>query len=212
MSKQTIVLLHGLYMNGLSMKILESKFKKEGFKVINFEYNTVMFNKDETLKDLHNKIEQIDSDVYLVGHSMGGLISRMYKTEFNSKNVKKIVTLGTPHGGSHIAKFISDTKLKLFLGNAGDSGIIKKLPEWEKQCDMGCIIGVTSFGLHLIFSRYHGKTSENDGTVFVEEASVINPTDKIIIKVSHMGMLYSNVVFKETLSFIRSSKFSKNKY
>jgi hypothetical protein len=209
MSKQTIVLLHGLYMNGLSMKVLESKFKKEGFNVVNFQYNTVRFNKDETLKNLHHKIEQINADVYLVGHSMGGLISRLYKTEFNSQKVKKIVTLGTPHAGSHIAKFISNTKLKLFLGNAGESGIIKELPEWENQCDMGCIIGVTNFGVHLIFSRYHGKTGASDGTVFVEEASVMNPTDKVIIKVSHMGMLYSNSVFKETLNFINNSKFSK---
>ncbi|NCQ51506.1 alpha/beta hydrolase [archaeon] len=206
---KTVILIHGLYMNHLSMKILEYKFKREGFNVLTFNYKTIRFDKDETLRNLHKMVENINSDIYLVGHSMGGLISRLYKTEFNSINVKKIVTLGTPHNGSHVAKFINGTKLRGLLGNSGESGIIKQLPDWESQCEMGCIIGIGDFGLNLIFGKVHGKHGDNDGTVFVDEASVNCPTDKIIMKVSHLGMLSSNSVFKESLSFINNSKFSK---
>ncbi len=205
--KKTIVLIHGLYMNALVMKILESRFKKKGFNVVNFEYKTVLFNKNETLLNLHKEIENIKSDIYLVGHSMGGLIARLYQTEFKSSKVKKIVTLGTPHKGSHIAKFVKGTKLSVFLGNAGESGIIKQLPDWENQCEMGCLVGVLNLGANIVFGKYHGKHGASDGTVFADEAIVDNATDKVMVKVSHTGMLYSNRVFKETLSFIKNSKF-----
>ncbi len=41
-----------------------------------------------------------------VGHSMGGILSRLYVQMNSNKNVHKIITLNTPHSGSQIANFI----------------------------------------------------------------------------------------------------------
>jgi triacylglycerol esterase/lipase EstA (alpha/beta hydrolase family) len=40
----------------------------------------------------------------LVGHSMGGLVSRAYLRRNGKARVAKLVTLGTPHRGSQLAK------------------------------------------------------------------------------------------------------------
>ncbi len=39
----------------------------------------------------------------LVGHSMGGILSRMYAQEVYAKDVNRIITLDTPHSGSQLA-------------------------------------------------------------------------------------------------------------
>lgn len=39
----------------------------------------------------------------LIGHSMGGILSRKYAQEINSDHVNRIITLDTPHSGSQLA-------------------------------------------------------------------------------------------------------------
>ena len=41
--------------------------------------------------------------VALVGHSMGGLVSRAYLRRFGAARVERIITIGTPHHGSVLA-------------------------------------------------------------------------------------------------------------
>jgi len=41
--------------------------------------------------------------VVLVGHSMGGLVSRAYLRRFGAARVERIMTIGTPHHGSVLA-------------------------------------------------------------------------------------------------------------
>ena len=45
----------------------------------------------------------ISSKYDLVGHSMGGILSRMYAQEINSNAVNRIITLDTTHSGSQLA-------------------------------------------------------------------------------------------------------------
>lgn len=45
----------------------------------------------------------ISSKYDLVGHSMGGILSRMYAQEKNARAVNRIITLDTPHSGSQLA-------------------------------------------------------------------------------------------------------------
>jgi triacylglycerol esterase/lipase EstA (alpha/beta hydrolase family) len=41
--------------------------------------------------------------VVLVGHSMGGLVSRAYLRRYGAAHVERIITIGTPHHGSVLA-------------------------------------------------------------------------------------------------------------
>ena len=45
------------------------------------------------------------AQVVLVGHSMGGLAARSYLREFGPSKVAKVITLGTPHQGTWLARF-----------------------------------------------------------------------------------------------------------
>src|SRR4030042_954608 len=74
---------------------------------VSAEYYTEQ-NKNHGIEDYAKELEQIvdltlectDSDhVIILAHSMGGLVSRQYMVESGSGNVKKIITLATPHYG-----------------------------------------------------------------------------------------------------------------
>lgn len=39
-------------------------------------------------------------DVYLIGHSLGGVVARLWAQDNNNENIKKVITLGSPNLGS----------------------------------------------------------------------------------------------------------------
>ena len=51
---------------------------------------------------------------YLVGHSMGGLAARCYIANYLDRNIKGLITIGTPNLGSYLGN--TDTKLTTFIG------------------------------------------------------------------------------------------------
>jgi triacylglycerol esterase/lipase EstA (alpha/beta hydrolase family) len=43
------------------------------------------------------------SQIVLIGHSMGGLVARAYLRKYGGAQVRKLITIGTPHQGSRLA-------------------------------------------------------------------------------------------------------------
>jgi triacylglycerol lipase len=62
----------------------------------------------------------------VIAHSMGGLVSREFIYE-NPYNVKKLVTLGTPHKGSELA-YVADFVIDWFIG--ADAAMDNPKPSW----------------------------------------------------------------------------------
>lgn len=197
---KTIVLLHGLYMHSKVMLPMKNRFKKLGYNVENFGYNSIKFS-ERVLNDLDDLISKIDSDeIYLVGHSMGGLISRQYYSKYKNKKIKSIVTLGTPHNQSVVGKFAEKINL---IGSAGYAGITKKIEEWKGEIPLGSIAGTVQLGL-LILSQ-----EKSDGTVLLKETQCENQTDHIELNLNHTSLVYSNKSVKQIDFFIKNNKFNK---
>ena len=115
-----VLLLHGLLSNEDCFKDLNNHLSANGYRdalVLNGDYhgsnaqsfvnNTYVNNVVGTrMKSLFEQLarEGIVSAKYdLVGHSMGGILSRMYAQEINANAVNRIITLDTPHSGSQLA-------------------------------------------------------------------------------------------------------------
>ena len=60
---------------------------------------------EQTSDDLNNFLQQNilashpDQKIYFIGHSLGGLVARIYEQKYSSAHVKKLVTVGTSHQG-----------------------------------------------------------------------------------------------------------------
>ena len=115
-----VLLLHGLGGSGDTFEYLRNYLKNHGgyqpFQIVNGDYrmsNTDSFEDNMyenkvvqmRLKQLYNQFYDkgiVSSKYDLVGHSMGGILSRLYAQEVNVDGVNRIITMNTPHSGSSL--------------------------------------------------------------------------------------------------------------
>jgi triacylglycerol lipase len=91
------------------MKIMKHLRKNEiGYKCIRYKpFTGDLKNLAENLKILIDLIveENKQSEIYLIGHSMGGLIGRYFLETYEYKNIHSLIMIATPHKGTIMAKF-----------------------------------------------------------------------------------------------------------
>jgi triacylglycerol lipase len=106
-----VILVHGLIDNRSIFAVLRRTLARRGFHRVSC-HSFSFFTRDigEAAADLGRRIEQVCQEtghdqVVIVGHSLGGLLARWYVQKLGGDSrVRTIVTLGTPHAGSHVAK------------------------------------------------------------------------------------------------------------
>jgi triacylglycerol lipase len=107
-----IIFVHGLYHNHTAWYLYLRWFRRWGwshmkaiklggkFRSIN-EFARILADEVEKVM-AESQSEQVD----LVGQSMGGLVIRSYLAENSGRaKIRRVVTLGSPHGGSKLAVF-----------------------------------------------------------------------------------------------------------
>jgi len=95
--RETVVLVHGLYVHGLWMRLLEYWLEQSGYHTVNFSYPSMTRSPAENAEDLHRQLERVEaSTVHFLAHSMGGLVVRHLFHHYPQQRPGRIVTLGTP--------------------------------------------------------------------------------------------------------------------
>ncbi len=111
-TEPVIILTHGLYHNASAWLLFRSRLRKAGFKnifVINYRSFFTSFEKtvkkfEEFVADARQAVP--DQPVYLIGHSLGGLLSRVYAERAKEGAIPAaVITMGSPHQGSKVAAF-----------------------------------------------------------------------------------------------------------
>jgi triacylglycerol esterase/lipase EstA (alpha/beta hydrolase family) len=107
-----IILTHGLYHNASAWLLLRRRLRKAGFQNIFVMYYRSFFTSfEKTLQKFERFVADArravpNQPVFLIGHSLGGLVSRVYAEKSGGAAVPAaVITLGTPHQGSKIAAF-----------------------------------------------------------------------------------------------------------
>jgi hypothetical protein len=77
---------------------------------------------------------------------------------------------------------------------------------WSRARDLGVIAGDLGFGLGRLVGPLGAPS---DGTVRLEETELEGTADRIVLRVSHTGMLFSAAVAKQAGAFLRSGRFSR---
>jgi triacylglycerol esterase/lipase EstA (alpha/beta hydrolase family) len=74
------------------------------------DYRSLTFDVEGAAAHLRHTVDRLRDDlgpaqpITLVGHSLGGLVLRYYARRYPAPAVRRIVTLGTPHGGTVLAR------------------------------------------------------------------------------------------------------------
>jgi triacylglycerol lipase len=108
--RQPVVLLvHGYLSNRGLWWRLRRRLRASGFAVATVNLEPPFADIDLLAEQLHVRIEALIREtgverVALVAHSMGGLTARAYLRRHGGRRLTMLVTLGSPHHGSRIAR------------------------------------------------------------------------------------------------------------
>ncbi len=144
------------------------------------------------------------SKVNLVGHSLGGVVSRYYAAHMGASRVGRVVSIGSPHQGSRAAYLAFHPSI---LQIAPGSDFLRALTsrEGELQRAAGGEAGVDAAGdagrsgvvAHLSIR------SENDPLLIPAECAALPypAANHVVRHVGHMGYFADTGVFRDVLRF-----------
>ena len=144
--------------------------------------------------------------VHFVGHSLGGIVLLRFFEQAPRASPGRVVLLGSPIRGSRAAHHVARWPLGAAIMGRNIEAEVLKAPErrWNDQRELGVIAGDLSLG----FGRLFGELGRpNDGTICVEETEIPGAADRIVLPVSHTGILFSVEVARQTASFLATGRF-----
>ena len=100
-----VVLVHGYVCNHRIFDRLTHDLRLAGHPVLAVDLEPVFASIDDYGPLVEQAVDRLcretgASQVALVGHSMGGLVIRVWMRQHGSQRAARIITLGTPHGGT----------------------------------------------------------------------------------------------------------------
>ena len=131
-----VVLLHGIARTSRSFRKLQRAIEASGFATLNLGYDSRRKSLKALAEDIHPQIERfadgVEGSIHFVGHSMGGLLTRVYLAKYRPDRLGRVVMLGTPNGGSEIADRLRGFALyRAYFGPAGQQLTTTRDPATE---------------------------------------------------------------------------------
>ena len=206
MPEETVVLVHGLWVNGSEMWLLRRRLQAAGYQARRFSYSSLTNSPFENSMELNAFVERLDQEcIHFVCHSLGGIVIRHLFYHFPQQRPGRVVTLGTPHNGSSAAaSLLRRLPGRLLLGKSILHGLLGPLPPWPGGHELGSVAGVTRLGLGLLAP---GIPQPSDGTVAVAETRLAGMADHIELPASHSSMLFSREVSRQVIHFLQTGRF-----
>ena len=206
--REAVVLVHGIWMNGLEFWRLRRNLELAGYECHVFKYHVWGKPLAETAACLNEFVQGIDAPVvHFVGHSLGGIVLLHLFDQFPFAKQGRVVLLASPVNGSIVAKRLGATRLTRWtLGQSLQNGLDGKVSAWRGWQDVGTISGSLPLGVGLMVG---GLKSPHDGTVTVEETQFVGAVDSLVLPVSHLGILFSLDVAQQVVIFLRTGKFDE---
>lgn len=204
LGRETVILIHGLWMPGLDMSLLKRRLEPQGYRCHILRYASLRRTPRENARRLLEQCDRIDAPVlHFVGHSLGGLVIR-HMFDLEPQRPGRVVTLGTPHRPSHTAQIMYRAALLPLLGLSIEQGLIGGAPAWSSSHPLGSIAGTLGLGLGRLIP---GLAKPNDGTVAVAETECPGMVDHIKLPLTHTSLLFSRVAAEQTARFLREGHF-----
>jgi pimeloyl-ACP methyl ester carboxylesterase len=214
-NRDGVILLHGISRTALSFRKMQLALERAGYATLNIDYASRRKPLEALAEDIDTAIkpfaERIDGSLHFVGHSMGGLLARVYIGKHRPERLGRVVMLGTPNGGSEVADRLKNIGVyRAFFGPAGqqlgtrrDDATKALLP--APDYPVGIIAGNRSIdplaGAML--------TKPHDGRVSVKNTEIDGMADHIVIGTSHPWLVRNNVAVAQTIAFLQDGAFVK---
>lgn len=200
---ESLILLHGIWMRGVTMTVLQYRLEGVGCQVETFDYFSVAARLEDTLTNLRRRIRAYPDGVHVVGHSLGGMLALLACDEQSDLPPGRIVCMASPLTGSAIARQLGEHGAGWLLGRSREV-LEQGLQSWDGPREVGVIAGEMSVGLGSMLGRVDGP---NDGTVAVAETRLPGLSDHCVVAASHTGILFSREAATQVEAFLRHGQF-----
>jgi pimeloyl-ACP methyl ester carboxylesterase len=211
-----IVYVHGLWQRGAESVWLRRRLSQDvKAEARAFSYPSVAADATTNARALAKYLTAIRADtLHLVGHSLGGLvILRLFEEDADAQArlpPGRIVLLGPPLRGSRTAENLARLPFgKTIMGRAVGEELLAPRGErrrWNGTRELGVIAGDLGIGLGRLVGPLGGPS---DGTVLVEETELDGAVERLVLRVSHTGMLFSAAVAHAAGAFLSTGRFSR---
>ena len=205
-SNHVTLLVHGIWMQGVVMKVMGKMLEARGFRTHSVSYDFLKNSPEENAQALFDEIGQLGAQrINLVGHSLGGIVILHLMHRYPDLPVDRIVLIGSPVRGSHVAQRIHDSSvLRPLLGRSVEEGLLGGAPEFSSDRPLGIITGSGKLGIMALLYPA-GDTS--DGVVRESETLIESATDRISLPLSHSTMIFSRKCSDYVANFLTTGRF-----
>ncbi|MBI3545753.1 MAG: alpha/beta hydrolase [Gammaproteobacteria bacterium] len=207
--KEIVVLIHGLWLPGCCLWPLARALKRRGFVVKIFSYASVSADLHENAAHLERFLTKLDAaTIHLVGHSLGGILIRALFHYYPNQKPGRIVTLASPHQGCRVAQNLDRYGAWRFIMGRSVAQLLAGLPQtWPLPARaIGCLSGSRSMGTGRLL--YRDLPRPNDGLLTLEESTLEPAGARIVLPVSHTGVLFARAVAEQLAHFLNEGRFT----
>lgn len=210
--RTVVVYVHGLWQSGTEAAWLRRRLaRKLGADARAFSYPSVTADARSNARRLAEYLGPIRADtLHLVGHSLGGVVILKLFEDDAEAHARlppgRIVLLGSPLRGSQTAQNLARLPFGRKIMGVGVGGelLVARERRWDRLRELGVIAGNLGMGLGRLVGKLGGPS---DGTVLVEETQLAGAADRVVLPVSHTGMLFSGKVARATGAFLSTGRF-----
>lgn len=187
-ARPPLLLLHGYQCNRGFWIWLRPRLEAAGWTVATLNVQPILGDIDAMVDGVEDRLHALRqatgaAQVILVGHSMGGLIARAYLRRFGASQVAAVVTLGSPHYGSRLAR--------LAWGRSGRQMVIGN-PWLRSLAEEALPVPLTS-----IYSLHDNQVMPQRACAELAGARAVALTG-----VSHLGMAFSGRCLRALLQVL----------
>ena len=201
-----VICLHGLFFNGWELFLLRRRLQGSGYRTLRFHYPSRRMSPPEVARRLAHMVRELAPErVHFVAHSLGGLVLRHLFHQQPLLPPGRVVTLGTPHQGSHAARELARHRPgRWLLGASIRQGLLGDLPPWPANRELGIIAGTLTVGLGRLVCEL---PLPNDGAVALEETHLPGASGHVMVRTTHLGLLFSPLCADLCIEFLRFGRF-----
>lgn len=199
-----VVLLHGLWLPGVSMRWHAARLDEAGFAPEIFSYPTIGGGPAAALPRLIDTLAR--ADTHVLAHSLGGLVTLTALQQAPGLPVARLVCLGSPLCGSAAATGLASRRLTAATLGRSAQLLQSGCGRWDGAAQIGMIAGNRPLGLGRYFGHIHGPS---DGTVAVAETLLPGLADHLVIPASHTGLLFSAEAARQAAGFFQAGRFQR---
>ncbi len=201
-----VICLHGLFFNGQEMFLLRRRLERAGYRTLRFHYPSRRLSPPAAAARLARLLLDLEAErVHFVAHSLGGLVLRHLFHQQPLLPPGRSVTLGTPHQGSRAARALARHRPgRWLLGASIRQGLLGDLPPWPANRELGIIAGTLPVGLGRLVCEL---PLPNDGAVALEETHLPGASGHVMVRTTHLGLLFSPLCADLAIEFLRFGRF-----